>query len=160
MQTIGSADSVVAAIRDDAAGELERIEKAAAAEIDRLKSGAAAFSEPKDDGGLKSAATRRNAENAAQAEWDGQRRFIEQRERWIAEVIAHAAPILAGTGDGDLARLESEARAVAGEGTCERAPSGGCILRGRTLVFDNSFSERARRYEPYWRKALAEIYRP
>jgi|GEM_PF-2963502 len=160
MQTIGSVESVVAAIRDDAAAEVERIEKTATTEIRDARKLAEDFTPPGDEAGLKAAAARRNAELVAQAQWEGQRRFIEQRERWIGEVIAAAAPLLANASADDVAALEREARAVAGDGTCEAVPGGGCIVRGKNVVFDNSFRERARRFEPQWRKALSEIYRP
>lgn len=160
MQTVGSVESVVAAIGDDAAAEVERIEKAAAGEIRDTRKLADDFTAPGDETGLKPAAARRNAELIAQAQWEGQRHFIEQREHWIAGVIAAAAPLLANASADDLATLEREARAVAGDGAREPAPGGGCIVRGKNVVFDNSFKERARRFEPYWRKALAELYRP
>lgn len=160
MQTIGSVESVVAAIRDDAAAEVARIETTAAGKIRDVRKLADDFTPPGDETGLKPAAARRNAELIAQAQWEGQRRFIEQRECWIASVIAAAAPLLANASAEDLAELEREARAVAGEGTCETAPGGGCIVRGKNVVFDNSFKERARRFEPQWRKALSELYRP
>ena len=160
MQTIGSVESVVAAIRDDAAAEVERLEKAATGEIRDIRRLADDFTPPGDETGLEAAAAHRNAERIAQAQWEGQRRFIEQRERWIAEVIAAAAPLLANASADELAALEREARAIAGDGACESAPGGGCIVRGKNVVFDNSFKERARRFEPYWRKALAELYRP
>lgn len=160
MQTIGSVESVMAAIRDDAGADVERIEKTAAGDIANIRKMAEDFTPPGDESGLKTAAARRNAELLAQAQWEGQRRFIEQRERWIAEVIAAAAPLLANASADDLAALEREARAVAGDRTCEPAPGGGCIVRGKNVVFDNSFKERARRFEPQWRKALAELYRP
>jgi len=160
MQTIGSVESVMAAIRDDAAAEVERIETTAAGGIRDARKLAEDFTPPGDESGLKAAAARRNGSLIAQAQWEGQRRFIEQRERWIAEVITAAAPLLANAGAEDLAALEREARAVAGEGMCEPAPGGGCIVRGKNIVFDNSFRERARRFEPSWRKALAELYRP
>ena len=163
MPLSGSAESVVAAIRDDAAAEVERIEKAAADEIAAQRSTIERVPAVAADRDQRLTTARRLvAEALAQAEWEARRTFIEQREQWIESVVRRGREILKGTPPEAMARMREEALAAVGNRQAEvtAASSGGCIARAGHLVFDNSFEERARRFEPAWRAAIAEMYRP
>jgi hypothetical protein len=158
MQTLGSRDAVIASIRDEANAELEKMRQASGATRVPARRSTA-------EDGRRSAETaakrKRNEERLAQAEWDEKRRVIEQREAWIARVIARGREILGERDDATLERLVAEAkRSIRKDDVkVEAAPGGGCIVRCGALVVDNSFVERAKRLEPVWRKALADLYR-
>ena len=187
MQTLGSVASVIVAIRDEAAAQIEQI-AAKAGEQNRELQLPGPPAEIPDRHQQIAAALKRNAEALAQEEWESRRRLIEQREEWIARVVERGNEILRLSGEDVLQRLTREAlelvagervelivserdRARIDEAWCgaissrlvlapETAPiSGGCILRSGAIVFDNSFEERGRRLEPRWRSTLAAMYR-
>lgn len=90
MRTLGSVAAVIAAIDDDAAVEIERIEREAEGHI-------AAFDEPESgtpfdpgqDGRVEDArAAARTARS--ETEWDASVADLQERERWIAQVAADA----------------------------------------------------------------------
>ena len=155
MQTFGSVASVVAAIREDAAAEVERIEQQTTAETAALGVIPSASEEsPADRETRIAAAHRAVAEALAQQEWEGRRALIEQREAWMARVVA------AAQGRCDLDALVREAtERVGGPATLSYPPDGGCIATAGDVAFDNSLAARARRLEPEWRSALASLYR-
>lgn len=108
MQTVGSVASVIAAIRDDGAAEVERIERDAAAELARMRS--EAESETVAIAGREqrlATARRETAEQLALGQWEGRGAAIEQREAWIARVVAQGqAPTeRGGNADADRALL-------------------------------------------------------
>ena len=169
MQTIGSVASLVAAIREDAAAEVERIEQLPPAVEPPPEP-------PRRDEERLNAIRRQNAERVARQEWEGTRAAIEQREAWIRSVVGRAEL------SGDPMPLAVEAlRYVPGD-ECEiainprdridaaklgrrvrvvEAPiAGGCIVTSGDVTFDNSYEARARRLESEWRNALSEMYRP
>ena len=186
METLGSLASVIAAIRDEAAAEVEKLEKTAP-EI---------RSEPVVISGRESriaAAHRDNRERIAQQEWESRRLVVEQREAWIARVreaahqrwgefdsedlIREALERLPGDNCEVTVRPASRSGA-AGEGpsSAPRPPSprergegavifktadisGGCIVTCGGVTFDNSFEARELRFEAEWRRALAALYR-
>lgn len=155
MQGYGSAESVIAAIRDEATAEVERVERAASAEIDAL-----AVIEPFAiaDREQRLAAARREArERLAQEEWQGRRAMIEQREQWITRVIARGREILSKS---DIQPLIDNAIAHLPPVPCEitRPPCGGVIVTAGDVAFDNSFDARSHRLEREWRKAIAALY--
>jgi vacuolar-type H+-ATPase subunit E/Vma4 len=154
VKSAGSVDSVVAAIREDAVAEVERVEQATAAELTALRA-AAAEADVTIAGRAErlTEARRKNEERVAQQEWDGRRAVIEQREAWIARVVA------AANFDGvDVAPLVREAQARVPGGEVVTSPDG-CVVRGGDLTFDNRFEARAKRFEAEWRRALSEVYR-
>jgi len=184
MQTAGSVASIVAAIREDAAAEVERIDQTTAADL------AAIHAEERDtavtiaDRDVRLAAARReNQERLAQQEWEGRRTAIEQREAWIARVIDAAREEGTSTKE-QLTALIREALENIDAAECEVlvAPRdrelidpakfqqkirittadirGGCLIKAGPVVFDNGFDARAKRFEPEWRKALGEMYQP
>lgn len=155
MQGYGSAESVIAAIRDEAAAEVERVERAAAAEVESLR-----VVEPFvvcDREQRLAAARREGRERIAQEEWQGRRAVIEQREQWIARVMARGRELLAAR---DVQPLIDDATAHLPPGACEiaNAPGGGVIVTAGNVAFDNSFDARSRRLEPEWRKVIAGLY--
>ena len=152
MPTLGSVASVVAAIREDAAAEVERIEQMTAGEIATIETDAAPVAIA-GAGERIVAAHRAGAEQIAQQEWEGRRAIIEQREAWIVRVVA------AARGRCDPEALKREALERVPGATLTIAPDGGCIAASDDVVFDNSLEARARRLEPEWRAALASLYR-
>ena len=169
MQTIGSVAAVIAAIGEDAAAEVERIEQLP------LDVGAPP-EPPRRDEERVNAIRRENAERIARQEWEGARAAIEQREAWIRRVVEHAAlsadpmplvlealryvpgeecEIALNPGDRiDVSRLGRRVRVVEGP------IAGGCIVTAGDTSFDNSYEARARRLESEWRNALSGMYRP
>lgn len=111
MHTLGSVASVIAAIREDAAAEVERIEESAAAECTQRRADAAAATIAIADRAERLADARRRAATVlAEAEWSGRRAVIEQREAWIRDVVANAIGRAAADPD-SLAALAREALA-------------------------------------------------
>lgn len=178
MQAHGSIASVIAAIRDEAAAEVERVQHAAEAEVETLRAAVKAYEIPDREQRL-AAARREQRERVAQNEWECRRAVIEQRESWIGRVVARGTELLAGGERRDaLNRLFDEARGHLPAGACQAvvAPgdagllqrdgvrvqegtiSGGCIVSCGGVTFDNSFEARARRLEFEWRKAVAALY--
>lgn len=159
MQSLGSPASVVAAIREDADAEVERLREATAAELAKIRGDAASASVAIADRDLQLARARRECEErVARQEWEGRRAAMEQREEWLQRVLAAAHERWP---QGDLDALIAEARSRLPEGECEVIvdPRGGCVVRMGDVSFDNSFEARARRLEPEWRAVLGGMYR-
>jgi vacuolar-type H+-ATPase subunit E/Vma4 len=155
MQGYGSAESVIAAIRDEAAAEVERVERAASAEVEKLR-----VVEPFvicDREQRLGAARRETRERIAQEEWQGRRAAIEQRELWIARVLERGRELLASH---DVQPLIDDAIAhlPAGPYEISKPPCGGVIVVAGDVAFDNSFDARSRRLEQEWRKVIAALY--
>ena len=154
MQTLGSPASLVAAIREEAAAEAERIQESTTAELAAIRAESAATIVALPDRDARIAAARReNEERIARQEWDGRRAVIEQREAWIARVVAKAS----GQWNVDVATLVAEARTHLPQGEVR---VDGCVVTVGDVSFDNSFEARMRRLEPEWRKALGGMYAP
>lgn len=163
MQTLGSPASVVAAIREDGEAEVERIQETAAAELATIANEAASVDVAIVDREERLASARRlNEERVAKQEWEGRRAVMQQRETWIARVVAKAQEGWSASSAETLDALVREARSRLPEGTHEvlASPRGGCIVRIGDLSFDNSFEARSRRLEPEWRSALSGMYKP
>ena len=180
MQSLGSPASVIAAIREDAEAEAERLRESTESEVSAIRSEAGSMNVAIADRDERLVAARRaNAERIAAQEWAGRRAVIEQREQWMQLVVAKAQE--GWTCDGDqLHALIREARARMPAGVCEIAVSaadrqrirvpdakvsvapiaGGCIVTVGDVSFDNSFEARSRRLEPEWRSALSGMYTP
>jgi vacuolar-type H+-ATPase subunit E/Vma4 len=114
MKEFGSAESVLAAIQEDARAEIERIEADCAAAIARLRADAAAVPLVVPDAETRTAAERRRArELAAQEDWADRQAALEARERWIARVaaagLARLQAVDAATRRDELVRLGREA---------------------------------------------------
>ena len=180
MQTLGSPASVVAAIHEDAAAEVERIDDARSTELASIGAETSSADVTIADRDLRLAAARRDSDDrVAKQEWEGRRAAIEQRETWIQTIVARAQELWASTTPEQLSALIREARAHMPEGACEVAVNprdrdsvqlanatvktaeiaGGCIVTIDDVSFDNSFEARSRRLEAEWRGALSGMYR-
>jgi len=183
MQTLGSPASIIAAIREEADAEAERIDAATASELASIRSENAKVGIADREERL-AAASRMNEERIAKQEWDGRRAVIEQREKWMQRVVAAARMKWSGGGQStrreQLNALIRESVSRLPRGTCEVAVSaddrnlvdvpetnvttasitGGCIVTIGDVSFDNSFEARVRRLEPEWRNALSGMYTP
>jgi Archaeal/vacuolar-type H+-ATPase subunit E len=185
MQTLGSPASVVAAIREEADAEVERIEETTAADLAATRNAAASASVAIGDREERLATARRtNEERIAQQEWAGRRAAIEQREMWIQRVVTKAQEKWTS---GETAKrreqlnaLVREARSRMPRGECQVAVSagdrdlvdtpdagvttasiaGGCVVTIGNVSLDNSFEARSRRLELEWRSALSGMYKP
>lgn len=163
MQTLGSPASVVAAIREDAELEVERIRETSAVELAAIRAEAASTDVAVADRDERLAAGRVQAqERVAKQEWDGRRAVLQQRELWIQRVVAAAQqhwPAKSAEGRDALVR---EARSRLPDGACEVLADrrGGYVVRIGEVSFDNSFDARASRLEPEWRSALSGMYTP
>ena len=163
MQTLGSPASVVAAIREDAEAEVERIQETTAEELAAIRAEAASTSVVIADREARLTAARRETEErVARQEWEGRRAVMQQREQWIQRVVATAQARWTVTSGEALDALVREARSRLPEGDCEiiASPRGGCVVRCGDLSFDNSYEARSRRLEPEWRAALSGMYTP
>ena len=181
MQSLGSPASVIAAIREDAEAEAERLRESTEAEVNAIRGEAATLNVSIADREERLATARRmNAERMARQEWDGRRAVIAQREEWMQRVVAHAQKTWTTCDAEQLYGLIREARARMPSGACDIAVSaadrqrihvpdatlsvapiaGGCIVTAGDVSFDNSFEARSRRLEPEWRNALSGMYTP
>jgi vacuolar-type H+-ATPase subunit E/Vma4 len=88
MKALGSVGAVLAAVREEAAAEVERLERGGAAEIDRLRAKPAAPpSAPARDERI--ALARREArERLLRADWEDARAALEAREKWVRAAVA------------------------------------------------------------------------
>ena len=181
MQSLGSPASVIAAIREDAEAEAERLRDSTESEVSAIRAEAASTDVAIADRDERlAAARRRNAERIAAQEWEGRCAVIAQREQWMQRVVARAQEAWATCDVDQLHALVREARARMPAGVCEIAVSaadrerisvpdanvsvapiaGGCIVTIGNVSFDNSFEARSRRLEPEWRNALSGMYTP
>ena len=163
MQTLGSPASVVAATREDAEAEVERIQETTAGELAAIRAEAGSTSVVIADREARLTAARRETEErVARQEWEGRRAVMQQREQWIQRVVTAAQARWTVTSGEALDALVREARSRLPEGDCEiiASPRGGCVVRCGDLSFDNSYEARSRRLEPEWRAALSGMYTP
>lgn len=163
MQTLGSPASVVAAIREEAEAEVERLQESTAAELATIRAEAASASVViADRDALLLAARRETEERIARQQWEGRRALMQQREQWMQRVVAAAQERWTVTSGDALDALVQEAKSRLPDGPCEVivSPRGGCVVRCGDLSFDNTFEARARRLEPEWRRALSGMYTP
>jgi vacuolar-type H+-ATPase subunit E/Vma4 len=163
MLTLGSPASVVAAIREDADAEAERIRETTAAQLGAIRAETASASFVIADREERLAAARRaSEERVARQEWDGRRAVMQQREQWIQRVMAAAQQRWPAKSASALDALVREARSRLPEGDFEviADPRGGCVVKSGDVSFDNSFDARSRRLEPEWRNALSGMYTP
>jgi vacuolar-type H+-ATPase subunit E/Vma4 len=111
MKVLGSVAAVVAAIREDAAVEVDAIARQADAEIARLRAEDAARPLAFAEGEMQIATTRSSARaRVAHEDWLDSRAAIDEREAWLARVVALGQQRLAL--DGDERRKQRLARFV------------------------------------------------
>jgi vacuolar-type H+-ATPase subunit E/Vma4 len=114
MTTFGSIEAVVAAIHEDAHGEIERIDTEAAAAVARLRDDDARTPVTVSDAETRIAAARRRAqERASEEDWADRQAALTAREQWLARVVALGITRLRAddpvTRRDHLARLAQEA---------------------------------------------------
>jgi vacuolar-type H+-ATPase subunit E/Vma4 len=111
MKVLGSVAAVVAAIREDAAVEVDAIARQADADIARLRAEDAARPPAFVEGEMQVATARNSARaRVAQEDWLDSRAAIDERETWLARVVALGQQRLAL--DGDERRRQRLARLV------------------------------------------------
>lgn len=197
MSGAGSVEAVLAAIREEAQAEVERLRGESDATIARLRQEDAAVPVVVADADARIRDARRQArERAAEDDWADRQTALGAREAWTAGVLAAAHARLldqpAAARAADLRELAREAVGRLADTECELlvavrdapladeawrraladatgkhvtvqasdAVEGGCIARtadGR-IRFDNTYAARVRRFEPLWRRALAQLF--
>ena len=115
----GSVESIVAAIREEARAESDRLDAETAATIARLREEDSATPVAVPDGDARIESARRQArERAAEENWADRQLALESRERWMARAVALGLDRLraadAATRREDLLHLASEAAARVG----------------------------------------------
>lgn len=105
MRLAGSSASVVEALRDEAAAEIEALERSTEEEI-RLVRGASESQLPPDPGleARLAVARREAAQRLAREDLADRRGLLEERERWLERAAALGRERLAQTGDTALRR--------------------------------------------------------
>ena len=115
----GSVESIVAAIREEARAEIDRLDAETAATIARFCDEDRQTPVAVPDGDARIEAARRQArERAAEENWADRQLALESRERWMARVVALGLDRLraadAATRRDDLLYLAGEAAARVG----------------------------------------------
>jgi vacuolar-type H+-ATPase subunit E/Vma4 len=111
MKVLGSVAAVVAAIREDAAVEVDAIARQADADIARLRAEDARRPLAFEEGQMQIARARDSARaRLAQEDWLDSRAAIDERETWLARVVELGQQRLAR--DGDESRKQRLARLV------------------------------------------------
>jgi hypothetical protein len=122
MTAWGSAAAVVAAVRDDAAAERERLERDTEATLDALTRSAAGVPVVADGGERVDAARRAAAEARAAEDWEDIMTAAADRDAWITAVAAEGRRAIAAGPDA-AAWLEQVAREAAAG-----LPGDACVL--------------------------------
>ncbi|MGE5277732.1 MAG: hypothetical protein ACM3SU_12105 [Acidobacteriota bacterium] len=136
MRSLGSVAAVVEALREEAEGEVQRIDRETEQRIAALRASAAGEPVGLPDRGPRLAAARREADELlAQESWVDRRAMIEEREAWIGRIVAEGlgrleAPEPASQRRDLLARLAAEAAACLPGEACEIvvAPADAALL--------------------------------
>ena len=121
MKPLGSAAAVLATLRDEAQGEIERIEQEADASVARWSRDEPAAGEAPDRAERLAAAARQRRERLAREDWEDRRVGLELREEWIRQVIEEGRKLLEGAGSREERR--ALLRATADE-ALRRLPEG------------------------------------
>lgn len=142
MKPLGSVQAVVAAIREEAAAELEMLGQKTQAELDRIRAEEARDVVTVPDGESRLAAARQQARaRLADQDWQDAREAFAERERWMARVVAQARQQLAEADTPD--RRRTVLAALAREGL-ERLPAGPCdivVSVGDATLLDSTWSQ-------------------
>ena len=123
MTVLGSVEGVIAAIREDARVEIERIERDGKAAVAALRQSDAALPLVLADADARiSAARRQAAERRAEEDWADRQSALNARESWIGAVAASGAARLRALAAPErrleLLKLAREARSRIPEGDC------------------------------------------
>ena len=185
MKTLGSPQALLAAMREDGDAELERIEQEAQAQMARLDAQARGEIEAPDREERLAAAAREQRERLAREDWNDARSALEAREQWMQRAAVEGRKLLR-TPPETLRALAIEALQrfpgepctlhVARDTAVDPALleelklsagepvdiAGGCVVRSKVspLSVDNSYGERAHRFEAQLRAALGKVYGP
>ena len=121
MKTWGSAAAVIAALRDDAAAEIERLERESAIALERMRSASAATVIPAD-GERLAAAQRTIADLEMDEDWQDVVAAAADRDAWISAVAARARRAIADAPDAVAWTAAMAADAI------RQLPAPDCIL--------------------------------
>ncbi|HSC27873.1 MAG TPA: hypothetical protein VLD67_11395 [Vicinamibacterales bacterium] len=148
MRTLGSVAAVIAAIREEAAAGRERLEAEARRTLETLPAQSDVPTTPADGDSRLAAARREAAQLAADTRWRETVEDLEDRERWIADVVAAARRRLETPADTAAARAWITALA---REAMQHLPSGHC-----TVVVSASMLPLV---DERWRQALSAASR-
>ena len=126
MKPAGSAASVLATLRDDAQGEIERIEKEAEAALAKSAGGETGTAEPADRADRLAAAARQRRDHLAREDWEDRRVALRLREEWIGQVIEEGRKLLDAPGNPE--RRRALIRALADEALRRLPPGDRCTI--------------------------------
>ena len=122
MKPLGSVQAVVAAIREDAAAEVEMLGQTTQAELDRIRAEEARDVVTIPESASRLAAARQRARaRLAEEDWQDAREAFAEREQWIARAVAKGERQLAEAEASDRRR---ETLAVFVREALERLPRG------------------------------------
>jgi vacuolar-type H+-ATPase subunit E/Vma4 len=125
MKTLGSVAAVVAAIREEANAEVDRMEREAAVEMAALgRTRPTAGPDPESDPRVVAARARARDEDSRE-EWNTGLQDLEDRERWMNKVVAVGRQVFADLSD--PAAVKRLTAALVDEAAA-RLPSGACVL--------------------------------
>jgi len=140
MRAWGSPAALIAALRDEAAAEIERLERDSALAMDGLRAPATASMAPADADARLAAARRLAADAEADEDWQDVVATATDRDAWIAEIVRRGRAAIATAPD-----VESWTATLAREAV-EALPGDACVL-----VLPGSIAPR---FGDAWREAL------
>jgi vacuolar-type H+-ATPase subunit E/Vma4 len=126
MKAWGSSASVIAALGDDAAAEVERLERDAAAALERLRASPAPGGGGPDPAPRLAAARRAAADLEADEDWQDIVAAAADRDAWIASIVDQGRRAIAGAPDvlaWTAALAEDAARALPGSDCIVSVPA-------------------------------------
>jgi hypothetical protein len=130
----------MAALRDEAAAEIERLERESALALDGLRATATASTAPLDADARLAAARHLAADTEADEDWQDVVAAATDRDAWIAEIVRRGRVAIATAPD-----VESWTAALAREAV-EALPGDACVL-----ILPASIASR---FGDAWREAL------
>ena len=104
MKTLGSAAAVIAAMRDDAAAEIEKLERETASAIESLRVPAGSPAGDAARARQVDAARRTALDRGVEEAWQDARAMLTDREAWMASVVDAGARRLADPSDAERGR--------------------------------------------------------
>jgi vacuolar-type H+-ATPase subunit E/Vma4 len=125
MRTHGSVASVIAAIQDEAAAHIERLEREAAAAIAGMTEPAPAPVPCAEEAPRVTAARGRARRDESDDEWSARLEDLDDRERWMLEIASAGRRALCGMGDRSGVRRWT--RALVAEAAAH-LPPGRCVV--------------------------------
>ena len=126
MKPLGSAASVLASMRDEAQGEIERIEQEAEAAVAKSTRDEPESVETSERADSIAAAARQRRERVAREDWEDRRVGLELREEWIRQVIEEGRKLLQAPRTKEERR--ALLRALADEALHRLPPGDRCVI--------------------------------